>query len=301
MFDWRNAHHQLVRELGWSLFSPAITLPLGDREHPLVEEDQTMDALFREYDQRPAPLHRFVAGRRDQRLGHRFEALWEFYLRHHSFYEVMATNLQVERDGRTLGAMDMLLRDHRLDSVVHLELAVKFYLYIGGVRGPGGARWVGTNPDDDLDQKVEHLLRHQLPLSDDPATRHLLRGRGLPAPDQHCALIKGYLFHPLQDQVRPDHPISPNHLQGLWVYVRDSPALGSRFPDSRWQILPKDHWLDPSPPEGERWARISPQLTRLCEERRQPLMLHRTPPPGETTSAGPHRCLVMPPEWPISG
>lgn len=299
MFDWRNARHQLVRELGWSLFSPTMTVPLGDREQPLVEEDPTMDALFREFDRRPAPLRHFLAGRRDQRLGHRFEALWEFYLRHHSFYQVMATNLQIQRDGRTLGALDMLLHDQRLDKVVHLELAVKFYLYVGAAEGPEGAHWVGTNPDDDLRQKVNHLLQHQLPLSDDPTTQQLLRSRGLPAPDQHCALIKGYLFHPVRGRVCPAPPVNPDHLRGLWVYARDSAVLNSRFPGSRWRVLPREHWLDPAPTPGETREHLTPRLAQRCEEQRQPLMLQRTPPPDEVPGE-PCRCLLMPSRWPAA-
>ncbi len=283
--------------MGWSLFSPGMVTPLGDRSLPLVEQDATMDALLSELDRRPAALRRELAARRDRRLGHRFETFWSFYLHRHSFYQVLAENLRIEGDGRTLGALDLLLRDTRRDKVVHLELAVKFYLFVAGAPGDGAARWLGTNPDDTLQHKIDHLLSHQLPLSSQPRTLQLLKSRGLPAPDEHCALIKGYLFHPSDGAIATPPPINPEHLRGLWVHGDRREELVERFPDSRWQILDKSRWLDPAPPGACSWPAMEGSL-KASLDRGEPVMVHHYPASGQTDSRRPARCLVMPPGWP---
>lgn len=61
-----------------------------------------------------------------KRLGFRFENCLQTWFRYHSDWSVKAANYVVELNGRTAGELDLLLeREGRL---LHLELAVKFYL-----------------------------------------------------------------------------------------------------------------------------------------------------------------------------
>src|SRR5210317_1887173 len=96
-FSWQNAGHGNVRELGWSLFSPPIAhFTLGDDLRPwqpILDEEALF--LLKALDKDPSTLGSYLNSLNDLRLGARFEALWNFFLKNHSFYEVLAANRQI--------------------------------------------------------------------------------------------------------------------------------------------------------------------------------------------------------------
>ena len=82
-------------------------------------------------------------GPSNRRLGHRFETCVSAWFQHHPEWDINAANYMVQLCKRTAGEIDLLVE--RAGEVLHLELAVKFYLYfwfcavghVGG-RGSGG-------------------------------------------------------------------------------------------------------------------------------------------------------------------
>lgn len=231
-----------VRELAWTLVSPPLietaACPL---RHPLQASDwaarpQVLGDWLLQLDAMPDALIAFLQQQPVRRLGHYYECLWQFALQAAPGVELLAHNLPVRAGTQTLGELDLLLRDQ--EGVHHVELAVKFYL---GIAETGGAvRWWGPNPRDRLDLKLDHLCRHQLPLSGHPAARELL----------------------------PRGPVHASFWMGGWLFDPsgvDLPALpgqtGNR-PRSRWQL--DQDW---SPEAGEEWIEV-PRLSWLAPLRR---------------------------------
>ena len=297
-FDWRQARSPRVRELGWCLFSPAIVdqLPPATTLPWPVDEDRGAREILAALDRDPSPLERHLAGLADRRLGARFEAMWTFYLSQHPRFELLAHNLPVTRNGKTLGALDLLFRDRESDAVIHGEVAVKFYLYQPDRTEAPLARWIGPNPDDNLALKLERLASHQLALCRGEQARTALGRAGLPVPDHTAALMKGYLFHPLGRECDPPPPINPRHPRGAWLRQRELPALLARHPACHWAIVERGEWLQPLNPGGAADA-LRRRVAEHMAGSGQPLMLAMA---GGDNTPGPlsRRYFVVPGKWP---
>lgn len=297
-YSWQKASQALVRELGWSLFSPPIAHFGATANDPLWQPalDEEARHLLAALEANPAPLAKELSALPDRRLGARFEAMWRFFLENHSFYEVLAANLQIVDEGRTLGAIDFLIRDHYLDKVIHLELAVKFYLYSPGGASRGGlSDWIGPNPDDDLAKKISHLKARQLPLTNSAATTAVLKQRGLPLPDIRVALIRGYLFSPLTTKIIPGPMVHPDHLQGRWCYAWQLERLDSVRTKTTFQVLAKDGWLDPNPWVGQSFATGRQQVLELLANSGGPVLVAARKKHQEGAAS---RYFVVPDDWP---
>lgn len=308
--------HQLVRELEWSLFSPAITEfslenpGAKDEARWHIGDDEESRYLLDKLRANPAPLEVCIDQLNDRRLGARFEALWRYFFDHHSFYRVLAANLQINANGRTLGALDFLLEDSRSHQIIHLELAVKFYLYYPLQSDPNPenlSAWIGPNPDDNLQLKLDHLRQHQLPLSENPVVTAALRTLGLPLPQQRTAIVKGYLFSPWQQASDLQIPmtstnIRSNCLKGRWLYDHQFDALAETIGDGRVALLEKSQWLDSTPPANLSVDTAREKIANYSSMGKQgrvlpPMMLAVEGTRPEQIS---ERYFVMPSSWPGS-
>lgn len=177
-----------------------------------------------------------------RRLGIRFEQLIQGWLEADPRFTLLAHNLPVRDESRTLGEFDLLVAHDGVTA--HWELACKFYLGTRDQRDPGN--WHGPNPTDTLATKIAHLENHQLQLSDQPAAAALLNARGWQV-QQRLAFIKGRLFHPFERYIKQDIEIpanvNPNHERGWWMPVEDFSA--AQFPASQFVVLDKPRWLAP--------------------------------------------------------
>ncbi|WP_242458076.1 DUF1853 family protein [Halomonas sp. YLGW01] len=277
---WR---HPLVRDLGWLCLAPDLLgMPCPGR--PSLGELGLENDGWRDYLDRleaaPQPLEALVGGAVNARMGHYHERLWQFLLETAPRTHLLAHNLPVMRERRTLGELDMVYQQAGSHRPVHLEVAIKFYL--GLSEGPGEAtsqaRWVGPGCADSLAGKRSHLFHHQLPLIDTPEARLALseftRGKegekerevsvadtsgreadgGERITDQRMAM-PGVLFYPWRREA--DQPPLPSpveataeHLRGQWLAWHDWPAFRAGLTTgTRGAWLHKPHWLAPPLPE----------------------------------------------------
>lgn len=301
-FDWRQARQQVVRELGWCLFSPPIVSAMPDIASSWpIEEDRGAQEILAVLDRSPEPLQQHFAALIDKRLGARFEAAWSFFFTHHPRYELLAQNWPVHHRGRTLGALDFLFVDHHTGTVIHAEMAVKFYLYTSAPPGAELSRWIGPNPDDTLHAKLHHLANHQLALSRHDETRLQLTRASLPVPDRTAVLVKGYLFHPVGEDIPVPPPVNPGHLRGEWLHQRDLPALLNRqahaHKNSKWRLMPHHEWLMPKPGNDDT-ASLRHQASARLAETGQPAMICRFA--DEEPRVAAERFFVVPDQWPFA-
>lgn len=233
-----------VRDLAWALLSPPL-LAGGDPplRHPLAasawfaDRQRLADWLLRQ-EADPTALHAHLANG-SSRLGRYYERLWLFALAAAPDVELLAANLPVREHGRTLGELDLLLRD--AEGVHHLELAIKLYLGPERDSGEDPGHWLGPASEDRLGLKLEHLRRHQLPLSASPAGRQALATL-TPAAPNAAAWLGGYLFYPVEPPCAAPNGCAAEHLRGRWLHHRDWPTLAS----ANWQPLPRQAWLAPA-------------------------------------------------------
>ncbi len=253
MINSVNLKCQCVRDLAWVMSSPSM-LALGPS--PYVGEkvsdvwcqsvyQQNLDWLH-QLDVDPAPLQQWLDQKQSPLLGIYFESLLAFWLQHLPDTELLAQNLKVGQPGLQLGEFDLLFRDLAQQQLIHWEVTVKFYLRYGS----DDYQWLGPNPRDSLQRKLNKVFDHQLRLSEQPKAQQVLQyqlGQHQPTPQ---AVVKGYLFYPYDSDWRKPIEIpagvSANHLKGWWCRHADMPVrLALCETDNRWMLLPRLQWLSP--------------------------------------------------------
>ncbi|MDF2445214.1 MAG: hypothetical protein K0S46_450 [Moraxellaceae bacterium] len=298
---WCRWRTPVVRDLAWALASPPLLLA----PTPSVE---WLDAAWGErawqasedwlaaLDRDPSVLSAAL-GRRPGRLGGYFEALLACWLAWpgNPLFRLVRHGLPVRVGKRTVGELDFLVEDRLTGELQHWEVAVKFYLGIA----PGGAHadWIGPGQRDRLDLKVDHLMRHQLPLSQLPEGLGALSEAGLERPRPIC-LLRGRLFYPHGARHNDWEPANaaPDHLRGWWMPL---PAFAHHYAAEAvaWIRLPREHWLAPvaSPPVRIGEALTAQQLVETLEaaaDNRAAAVVGLVD--GQEVSRG----FITPPQWP---
>ncbi|KOO09774.1 type II citrate synthase, partial [Vibrio xuii] len=93
------------------------------------------------------------------RLGFLYQYLCTELITESGLYSVVLDEAQINHDnGQTLGAIDLVLKNHESGQLEHWEVAIKFYLLHQGT-------WFGPNAYDQLDKKLARMLTHQLKMS----------------------------------------------------------------------------------------------------------------------------------------
>ncbi|MBE0489141.1 MAG: DUF1853 family protein, partial [Halomonas sp.] len=251
-------HHPLVRDLAWLLLVPDLLIMpwpgRPGRETLGLADDARLAAWLDDLEAAPEALEACVGETLTGRMGLYHERLWQFLLAAAPGTELLAHNLRILRGKLTLGELDLLYRRRGETGLVHLEVAIKYYL--GLIEGPGEpddqARWIGPGGADSLAGKREHLHRHQLRLTDLPETRqalHELLASDAVSADRPLEIhrrlaMPGVLFTPWHRPLPPPREANSAHLRGTWLHWwqwRD--YRHALPPGTRGAWLRKPHWL----------------------------------------------------------
>jgi|TARA_R100000935_G_scaffold58748_2_gene97490 uncharacterized protein len=216
----------LAGELAWlTQAPPLITPPPGC---------DSADAILRQCAGEPGVLRRaaatLVEQPRPRRLGLHFENLVAAVLQHSQRYRLVARNVPLRVNGKTLGELDMLVEDRDTGELMHWELALKFYLGLPGE--PAERAWPGTDPRDQLATKIRHLHDRQLARCDDPVVTTLLAEQGWRV-SRKMLLTRGRLFHTERETALPKET-NPSHQRGSWLYARSLETPGVVIPHDQW-------------------------------------------------------------------
>ncbi|MDH0629586.1 DUF1853 family protein [Pseudomonas mosselii] len=254
----RQLRHPAVRDLAWALLSPPLLAQAGcPQRHPLqgsawADDPQRLGHWLAALDLAPTPLLSWLTRLNSRRLGLYYESLWQFALQQAPGIELLAANLAIRDGGRTLGELDLLLRDR--DGDHHLELAIKLYLGPPVDDGQVPAHWLGPGCHDRLGTKLAHLASHQLRISGQSHSREALDGLGIAEVQAHLWL-GGYLFYPWPGHAEAPLGAHPTHLRGRWLHRRDWADYLEHCPLGLWQPLSRQGWLAPARVEADRcWA-----------------------------------------------
>ena len=238
--------HRSVRDLAWVIASP----PLVSGEYnqtswwshtACLEEFNACLPALRALDKNPHTLLDHLKRIKSKRLGLYFEGLVSFWLSSISpNYRLLAQNIQLfkcqQKGKHTLGELDFIIQQRSTQKVIHLEVAVKFYL--GTEPLTDTYRWFGTNTNDQLGRKLDQLKQNQTQLS---KTYPGLLDFYI---DEKQCLLKGRLFYPaegltplpIQQQHLPEG-VNTKHLRGRWMYSSPQDMLQNLI------MLNKDKWL----------------------------------------------------------
>ncbi|MBA6411976.1 DUF1853 family protein [Parahaliea sp. F7430] len=296
---------QAVRDLAWACFSPPIVL----NQRPTAASREVVNTQFQlsaerlswlqALDKQPDELLAFLAAAPSRRLGLYFERLWHFFLGQDPLIDLVANNLPVYNEKRTIGEFDCLYYCHQRRQHVHLELAVKFYLSYGSL-APNKTtshsyQWLGPNNRDRLDIKTERLMQHQIRLSERPQAKALLRELGIDSLLREVD-IKGYLFQSASSPLPPPEDFNPQRQLCRWYRCCDLPtALDA---NTLYIELERLRWLSPAVAQAtdtklSRKALVDTLQAHFSEQQR-PRLIAELDPEGREQ----RRFFVVNADWP---
>lgn len=302
--DWARWRQQPVRDLAWCCIAPELITHLPATDATAYQPRLTPETLrwLDSLEQNPAPLQRHLSGVKSTRLGIYFEALWTYFWQHQRGIQLLAYNRQVQREGKTFGAFDFLIAEnsgHR-QQFLHIELALKFYL--GAAAGSTRwCDWIGPNSRDTLENKLQHLCNHQLPLSQHAELAALQVIPGVPlSVFQRRYLLRGYFYAPWQEPaLQPLHANTTLPRQ-LWCHRGElKQVLAESFTGHYCKILVRDQWLSPALADGS----LLPAHTlaeALIEETRavQVAFFNAEESQKNITAVESQRLFIVPDYWP---
>ncbi|MGU3777181.1 DUF1853 family protein [Burkholderia metallica] len=298
-------HDVAVRDLGWLLASPSLLTAVPGAPLAAAWLDTAgwtaVETWLTALDAQPEPLHRALDGFRPTRLGRYAECLLEYFLTHGPSLRLVAANLPLRSNGKTLGEVDFLV-DTPDGRRLHWELAVKCYLCAPVRAGASLADFVGPNLVDRFDRKRRRLLDHQLRLGDRDGFARL----GYGAPSDAQMFIKGWLFYPYGAPLpRVSAEIAPDHPHGFWLTHAQWPAwAAAQRAGVAWSVLPRLAWLAPrraaagagfAPEPLAAALELPPELT----VREAPALIGVQERGGDGIWRETSRGFVVPDDWPV--
>ena len=297
-----------VRDLAWALFSPTVL-----HSDQLAEKSQQINNCgltltpsrqnwLEKLDGEPAPLHEHLNTLHSSRLGLYFESLWHFFLQEDPGVNLIAHNLPIRQQGRTLGEFDCLYYCFKRERYFHLELAVKYYLSCRNTtigHGPSHWKeWLGPTNTDHLDRKINHLTQHQIQLGNNPAAQDALNELGIDNLAKEIE-IKGYLFQSLSDPLPAPYAHNDENRLCRWLPIAELAQYLEKSSEQLFSVLPKTLWLAPTTLKNKSVeARKAPSLVALLFEhlsnRGRPALIAAFDPAGYECQ----RFFVVGDSWP---
>lgn len=241
---------QVIRDLKW-IFS---STPLIQTEKLSFEQKPLCADWISDITKSVNVIEQFMATKNLKMLGPYFEALWEFYLTYYPDKKLIAKNLQVFDNNKTIGEFDFIYFDKVTRDYHHLEVAVKYFLgnYCDSTSHDNESTqslmsdWLGPNVNDRLDKKYQKMKQHQSQLSQHPAGKRVLRELGIEKIKSQTCLL-GSLFYPFTEDcdsanaMRPPENCHPEHSRERWVKLSRVDECLATAP--LWCMLEKPHWM----------------------------------------------------------
>lgn len=220
-------------------FKAVLSLPplLHSTHDTALIADQAWLSAFRH----AAVIPEQVTYNGNTRLGFFYQWLWQQLITHHPDYEMVAEEIQLHEAGRTVGAIDFLVKNKCSGELEHWEVAIKFYL-------AWEQQWPGPNAKDNLDKKAQRMLSHQLPLSDS-ATYRTQFAHQFGQPTVKRLIMQGRLFTPAyRNDTGSSIAINPAASFGQWCYANECERLALRaITKLDWIAPPRYALLSPTP------------------------------------------------------
>ncbi|WP_109852244.1 DUF1853 family protein [Aquimarina sp. AU58] len=209
-------------------------------------------------------------------LGKRIEFFFEYGITNTDQYEIIAKNIQVYQNKITIGELDFLVKDHRNNNTLHIEVVYKFYLYDPLIEGEL-QQWIGPNRKDTLLQKIEKLKTKQLPLLYREETLSILEDLHINSKSIHQQVYyMANLFVPVSMK-KELYPIVNNQcIIGFWISLKD--FTSEQYDSFHFNIPKKKDWVI-DPKYSDAWFSfedIKEQVQISLSQKKSPLLWMRS-------------------------
>ncbi len=172
------------------------------------------------------------------RLGKYIERLVSFQLKQEKFITILCENIQIQKDKRTLGELDCILK--KGEKIIHLEIIYKFYLYDASVGAKEIEHFIGPNRKDSLLEKLNKLKEKQLPLLYSNESIAFLKSINLNASEiEQQVYFKAQLFVPFSKENIKLKMLNKECICGFYINRKDL----YQFSDCKFFIPNKKDWV----------------------------------------------------------
>ncbi|ETI61930.1 DUF1853 family protein [Marinomonas profundimaris] len=284
----KSVKNPLVKDLCWLVEGHYIEQDFDLKPHWLPDLEVKLLAL--EHD--PTPIIDAMSACKSHFLGSYFETLFSFAIEHLSDLTICLEHVQIEKEGRTLGEVDMLVETPH-GELHQFEIAIKFYLERPDLY-PN--HWIGPNKNDSLLKKVSRAKEHQLQILQTPEGKEVIDNVANGRIPHANLMIFGRLYSVLAC-IESINDWLENSERGGWIRASDLPLLMPYF--SYFLILQKPHWMA-SPNLNDNFSFISPQSAYnlvghfLRDDRPRHVFLCRTLDDINTTK---RTVFIVPDSW----
>jgi hypothetical protein len=176
----------------------------------------------------------------NMRLGHKMEHIFQNCMEGQDSYKIIAHNIPIKRDNRTLGEIDFLLKNNNDGRILHLELTYKFYL-IDPALGEPMYQLIGPNRKDTFFSKLEKLKNTQFQMPFEEEGKEQLALLDIKSEDiSQEVCFKAQLFAPFQHSAVAIKPFNNHCIAGSWLPFEAFTSL--EFQAYEYYLPTKDEW-----------------------------------------------------------
>jgi hypothetical protein len=234
-----------VAALAWAIRSAPLMANGGEIEFVGEEWCEEMyrhhEAWLKNLDADPLPLRTFLQQENAVLIGKKFEQLLAYWFLHSPRFRLVERNVVLSERGNTRAEIDFIVEDLDEGTLMHLEVACKYYLQLNGSRQ--WKDWPGPNGNDSLLIKMQKLSK-QTTVFNTTAGMKYLAENGLVRPHSY-AFMKGIFFHhfsEIQHSVAPAGA-HPHYNSGWYCHLHELTRFAGNT--RQWIILPAWLWMCP--------------------------------------------------------
>lgn len=210
-------------------------------------------------------------------LGKRAERYFSEWIERSSDYELLAENVQIIEEKKTLGEFDFIVKRKRDGQLIHVELIYKFYLFDPSVNGLEIEKWIGPNRGDRLEFKLDKLTNHQFPLLHSNPAQNRLKELGIDTSEIHQeVLFLANLFVPTNREVEFKY-INKAAVEGAWMNFEEWEKQANS--ENRFAIPDKTDWFSREMKSRD-WLTKEEAISRINSshhQKRSPLVWTKGP------------------------
>lgn len=171
-------------------------------------------------------------------LGKYVERFVSYQLAQENDISILCENIQIQQEKRTLGELDCILKKD--NTVIHLEIVYKFYLFDETVGHTEIEHCIGPNRKDSLAEKLNKLKEKQLPLLYSKECEHFLSSKGISSKEIHQQVyFKAQLFVSYSNNEIQFNILNNNCISGFYINKKEL----LHFLDCKFYIPNKKDWL----------------------------------------------------------
>lgn len=153
-------------------------------------------------------------------------------------FEIITKNLQIIKDGVTLGELDCILKNE--SQLIHLEIVYKFYLLDPTISDNQIECWIGPNKKDSFKEKLNKLRDKQFPLLHKDKTKEVLCQLQLATEEVNQKVcFKAQLYLPFNFPVDDIKTLNKDCVAGFYYHFDQLDILK----DCKFYIPSKIEWL----------------------------------------------------------